>query len=96
MSDTLAIFNTMSKTLSDSELREAIGILSTESRKRGERKSNENRYLLRCGDRVEWTGRKSGACTGVVTKVKQKKALVTEDNLKTRWDIPMSMLTKIS
>jgi hypothetical protein len=86
----------MSKTLSDSELREAIGILSRESRGRGERKSNENRYLLKRGDRVEWTGRKSGGCTGVVTKVKQKKALVTEDNLKTRWDIPMSMLTKIS
>ncbi len=95
MSDTLAIFNTMSKTLSDSELREAIGILSTERRGRDERKSNENRYLLRVGDRVEWNGR-NGPSTGVVTKVKQKKALVTEDTQKGRWDIPMSMLTKIS
>ena len=54
MSDTLAIFNTMSKTLSDRELREAIGILSSESRVRSERKSNENRYLLRVGDRVRF------------------------------------------
>ncbi len=95
MSDTLAIFNTMSKTLSDVELREAISILSSERTARNERKSNENRYLLKAGDRVEWTGR-LGACTGVVTKVKQKKALVTEDTQKGRWDIPMSMLTKIS
>lgn len=96
MSDTLAIFNTMSKTLSDEDLREAIGILITERTVRGERKSNENRYLLNIGDHVEWTGNKSGPCTGVVTRVKQKKALVTEDNRKTRWDIPMSMLTKLS
>ena len=95
MSDTLAIFNTMSKTLSDFELREAIGILSAERTVRNERKSNENRYLLNIGDRVEWTGR-NGPSTGVVTKVKQKKALVTEETRKTRWDIPMSMLTKIS
>jgi len=95
MSDTLAIFNTMSKTLSDRELREAIGILSSESRVRSERKSNENRYLLRVGDSVEWNGR-NGYSTGTVTKVKQKKALVTEDKTKGRWDIPMSMLTKIT
>ncbi len=95
MSDTLAIFNTMSKTLSDVELREAISILSSERRGRDERKSNENRYLLKAGDRVEWSGRR-GPSTGVVTKVKQKKALVTEDTQKGRWDIPMSMLTKIS
>jgi hypothetical protein len=95
MSDTLAIFNTMSKTLSDGELRKAISILSSERRGRDERKSNENRYLLSCGDQVEWSGR-NGHCTGVVTKVKQKKALVTEDTQKGRWDIPMSMLTKIS
>jgi len=85
----------MSKTLSDSELREAISILSSERRGRDERKSNENRYLLNIGDRVEWSGRR-GPSTGVVTKVKQKKALVTEDTQKGRWDIPMSMLTKIS
>jgi len=51
--------------------------------------------LLKAGDRVEWSGRR-GPSTGVVTKVKQKKALVTEDTQKGRWDIPMSMLTKIS
>ena len=95
MSDSLAIFNTMSKTLSDGELRQAISILSTERNMRNERKSNENRYLLNTGDRVEWSGR-NGPSTGVVTKIKQKKALVTEDTMKGRWDIPMSMLTKIS
>ncbi len=94
MSDTLSVFHTMSKTLSDNELREAIRILSAERSKRGTRKANENRYLLKAGDQVEWTGR-LGACTGVVQKVKRKKAIVTEDLRGSNWDVPMSMLTKI-
>jgi hypothetical protein len=82
-------------TLSDDELRTAINVLCDERKLRQEKKSNDNRYLLKRGDRVEWSGRR-GPSTGVVTKVKQKKALVTEDTKKGRWDIPMSMLTKIS
>ncbi len=95
MSDALSVFHTMSKTLDDRELREAINILCSERTTRGERKTNENRYLLKVGDKVEWTGR-MGASTGTVVKVKRKKAIVKEDKMLGRWDIPMSMLTRIS
>ena len=95
MSDTLSVFHTMSKTLSDTELREAIRILCDERTVLGDRKTNEYRYSLRAGDKVEWTGR-LGACTGVVQKVKRKKAIVKEDVRLGNWDIPLSMLTKIN
>lgn len=95
MSDTLSVFHTMSKTLSDNELREAIRILCGERDVRGERKSNENRYLLKTGDKVEWNGR-NGHSTGRIAKVKRKKCIVVEDVHKGRWDIPMSMLSKIA
>lgn len=95
MSDILSVFHTMSKTLSDNELREAISILCGERDVRGERKTNEYRYSLRAGDKVEWKGR-LGACTGVVQKVKRKKAIVKEDVRLGNWDIPLSMLTKIN
>jgi hypothetical protein len=94
-SETFQLFNTMRMTLSDDELRTAISILCDERTLRQTVKSNKNRYLLKIGDKVEWSGRR-GPSTGVVTKVKQKKALVTEDTQSGRWDIPMSMLTKIS
>ena len=93
MSDTLSVFNTMSKTLSDHELREAIRILCGERDERGERKTNEYRYLLKVGDKVEWNGR-NGPSSGVVQKVKRKKAIVKEDTRLGNWDIPLSMLTK--
>jgi len=95
MADNLAVFHTLSKTLDNTELRAAINILIRERKSRDERKSNDNRYLLKVGDRVEWNGR-AGNATGTVTKVKRKKALVTEDIMKSRWDIPLSMLTKVS
>lgn len=95
MSDVLSVFHTMSKTLSDNELREAVDILCAERNARGERKSNENRYLLRAGDKVEWNGR-NGHSTGCIAKVKRKKCIVVEDVHKRHWDIPMSMLSKIA
>ena len=95
MTDNVAIFNTMAKTLTDSELRSAIHILCEERDERGVRKTEENRWLLKEDDRVEWTGR-LGACTGRIVRVKRKKCIVVEDKLNGRWDIPMSMLTKIS
>lgn len=95
MADNLAVFHTLSKTLDNAELRSAINILIRERKSRDERKSNDNRYLLKVGDRVEWNGR-AGNATGIVTKVKRKKALVTEDTMQSRWDIPLSMLTKVS
>tara|TARA_Y100000310_G_scaffold275544_1_gene292132 strand:+ start:141 stop:362 length:222 start_codon:yes stop_codon:yes gene_type:complete len=48
------------------------------------------------GDRVEWFSSRSGKTkTGVVVKTKTKKAIVKEDNMLMRWDIPMGMLKKI-
>jgi putative ribosome biogenesis GTPase RsgA len=95
MTSNLSVFNTMAKTLDDQDLAAAIAILRTENKSRGERRSSKNRRSLAVGDKVEWNGR-NGASSGVVKKVKTKKALVTEDTKKTCWDIPMSMLTKIS
>lgn len=64
------------------------------SRKKEKAADNKNKLYPTC--KVAWTGRKTGACTGRVVRVKTKKAIVEEDISGTRWDIPMSMLTIIA
>lgn len=102
MSDQINMLSTMFKTMSDMELHEATLVLREEQQFRRERKSAQNRSTLREGSIVEWVGNKSGACTGVVVRVKRKKAIVKQTSpvhsryYGTNWDIPMSMLTVVS
>lgn len=100
MSDNLAIIKTYSHTLTDAELAEAWRILYDEYNRRGELNAKELKYTLRVGDHVEWTGRR-GTLTGEVLRVKRKKCIVAEHlngkaDHSCRWDIPMTMLRKIT
>ena len=57
------------------------------------------KYTLQEGDEVSFSGRKSGNVTGIVARVKYKKALVDVQNSHgdtIRWDVPLSMLKKLS
>ena len=92
------VFRTMALTLSDAEFTEAFQIMCEERNARRDKRFADNKQELRKGSLVEWTGSKSGSCTGEVIKVKTKKAIVMQTNggnLRhngTNWDIPISML----
>ena len=98
MSNNVQVFRTMALTLSDAEFQEAFEIMCAERNLRRDKRMRENKQSLRVGSIVEWSGSKSGACTGEVIKVKTKKAIVMQTNggnlhhNGTNWDIPMSML----
>jgi len=100
MSDSLAIIRTYAHTLTDAELASAWRILYEEHNRRGEKNAKVLKHSLKEGDHVEWTGRR-GVITGEVVRVKRKKAICAEHlngrpDHSSRWDIPMSMLRKIS
>ena len=83
------------------DIMEVYSMLGKETRLRREIKASNNRRVLRKGSLVEWAGKKSGACTGEVVRVKRKKAIVKQTSpassrhCGTNWDIPMAMLTVI-
>ena len=54
--------------------------------------SRRKRFLFQSGDRVTWTGRK-GTFTGIIERVKQKKALVKVGVM--TWDVPLNMLNAV-
>ena len=96
MSENLNVFNTLAHTLTDFELSEAISLLVEERKKRQGNQLLEMKSTLYPGDRVEWfSARGQQVKTGVVVKVKTKKAIVEEENMLNRWDIPMGMLKKV-
>ena len=100
MSDNLAIIKTYAQTLNDADLAAAWRILYEEHQKRGEENAKTLKYSLKKGDVVEWTGRR-GTVVGTVHRVKRKKVIVCEHlngkpDLTQRWDIPMTMLRKIT
>ena len=99
--DQRQMFEAMFKTMEHAEIMEVYDMLGKETRLRREIKSATNRRELRKGSVVEWTGSKSGSCTGEVVRVKRKKAIVKQTSPTssryhgTNWDIPMSMLTVV-
>ena len=96
MSENLNVFNTLAHTLTDFELSEAISLLVEERKKRQGNQLLEMKSNLYPGDRVEWfSARNQSVRTGMVVKVKTKKAIVEEANSPLRWDIPMGMLKKV-
>lgn len=90
------VFRTMALTLSDADFAEAFQIMCEERNSRRDKRMADNKATLSEGSIVEWSGSKSGACTGEVVRVKTKKAIVKQTSPGrhqfTNWDIPMSML----
>ncbi len=93
------MLDAMFKTMDHSEIMECYDMLGAETRMRRELKAAQNKRELKVGSIVEWSGRRSGSCTGEVVRVKRKKCIVkqtTPPRLRGgNWDIPMSMLTVV-
>lgn len=96
MTNNVSIFRTMALTLNDADFEAAFHIMCEERNDRRQRRMMNNKATLSEGSIVEWTGSKSGSCTGEVVRVKTKKAIVKQTSAGrhqgTNWDIPMSML----
>ena len=95
-----SMLDAMFKTMDHSEIMECYDMLGKETRVRRELKAANNKRDLKVGSLVEWSGTKSGACTGEVVRIKRKKAIVKQINgmgrhQGTNWDIPLSMLTVV-
>lgn len=100
----LELCKTLALTLDDSDLAKCWRVLYEESQRRNEKRAAINKNNLVAGDSVEWTST-GKVHTGVIDRVKRKKALVfehmgTSGKLSkvgdSRWDIPLGMLNKIS
>ena len=95
------LVETLSHTLSDSDLSDAISILINARKQRQGDQLLEMKSTLVKGDAVEFyhSARKQ-YIRGTVQKVKTKKAIVWEDGHSTgptmTWDVPMGMLKKVS
>ena len=96
----IELVKTLSHTLNDSELSDAINILIAARKDRHANQLLEMKNVLSVGDAVEFyhSARKE-YIRGTVKKVKTKKALVWEDGHSTgpaqTWDVPMGMLRKV-
>ena len=93
------MLDAMFKTMPHEDIMECYDMLGAETRLRREIKAANNKKELKVGSIVEWSGRKSGSCTGEVIRVKRKKCIVKQ-TVPARigggnWDIPMSMLTVV-
>lgn len=98
----IELVKTLSHTLSDSDLADAINILVAAKKERQANQLLEMKNVLSAGDAVEFyhSARKE-YIRGTVKKVKTKKALVLEDlqlgqGPGMTWDVPMGMLRKVS
>jgi len=94
------IIETLSHTLSDSELSDAIKTLVKARNTRQKSQLFEMKSTLSAGDTVEFYHSGRGEyIRGTVKKTKTKKALVVEEghHINARhmtWDVPMGMLKK--
>ena len=97
----LSVIETLAHTLSDSELTDAMHILSAARKERQANQLTAIKSTLLPGDTVEfYHSQRKVFIRGTVKKVKTKKALVVEEgatNMNARhmtWDVPMGMLKK--
>ena len=95
------LVETLSHTLSDSDLTDAFSILIQARNLRQGEQLLEMKNTLSKGDVVEFYHSGLGKYVrGTVQKVKTKKAIVWEDGHSTSptqtWDVPMGMLKKVS
>ena len=94
MSTNMDILKTMLLTWTDDEVTEAWSLVAAEGDRRRNLRTSTNKNVLRAGDKVTWTGR-AGKMSGTIVRVKRKKAIVDAVSTCQRWDIPLSMLTKV-
>ena len=96
----LNVINTLAHTLSDSELADALQILSAARKERQANQLLEMKNTLTPGDTVEFYHAQKGKyIRGTIKKTKTKKALVVEEGANPMqrhltWDVPMGMLKK--
>jgi hypothetical protein len=83
----------MLHTWTDEEVSEAWQMIADEGKRRKQIKTRKLKGMLRVGDRVEYQSRRTGTTIGNIVRVKTKNALVEVNGQ--RWNVPMSMLTKI-
>ena len=92
----IELVETLSHTLADSDLDDAINILVAARKERQGGQLVKMKSILAKGDTVEFYHSTRGAhIRGVVKKVKTKKALVTEQDTDVTWDVPLGMLKKV-
>jgi len=93
----IELIRTLSTTLTDSDLTDAISILLSARKDRQSDQLLEMKNTLINGDLVEFYHSERGHyIRGKVTKTKTKKALVQEDGIDMIWDVPMGMLKKVT
>ena len=92
----IELVKTLSHTLDDSELSDAINILIAARKERHSDQLLEMKNTLVPKDAVEfYHSRHKKYILGTIKKVKTKKALVIEDGTAMVWDVPMGMLRKV-
>ena len=97
----IELVKTLSYTLSDSDLSDAIKILHEARKDRQASQLLEMKNTLVVGDIVEFyhSGR-GDHIRGTIKKIKTKKALVIEEGHSASpaltWDVPMGMLKKVT
>ena len=94
MSENLDILRTMLLTWSDAEVSQAWRLIADEGKLRKKRKTKLLKSQLVASDRVTFVSQSGIVTTGTVVRVKYKKAIIEVAGQ--RWDIPLSMLTKVS
>ena len=93
----VSLVETLSHTLTDSELDDAISILLQARKARQKSQLLEMKNTLKKGDVVEFYHSTRGKyIRGTVKKTKTKKALVVEEGTAMTWDVPMGMLKKVA
>ncbi len=91
------LVKTLSHTLNDSDLADAISILIDARKKRQASQLLEMKNTLKTGDAVEFYHSTKGEyIRGTIKRTKTKKALVIEEGSTMVWDVPMGMLKKIA
>ena len=93
----VSLVETLSHTLTDSELDDAINVLIEARKDRRASQLLEMKNTLKKKDVVEFYHSTRGKyIRGTVKKTKTKKALVVEEGTTLTWDVPMGMLRKVS
>ena len=92
----IEIIKTLSQTIDDATLVDAIEVLVRARKEREEAQLAEMKFSLVRGDIVEfYHPAQKKYIRGLVKKVKKKKALVIDESTNMTWDVPMGMLKKV-
>ena len=91
------ILNNLSS-LNEAELRSVNAQVVARLKTLRNRETSLKRGTLAIGDKVTWNGR-SGITEGTIVRIKRKKAICSApggySNCGRRWDVPLTMLTKV-